>query len=90
MIIFISIDGLKGLVFATLTLSFAHTEQEIEMKAAASSVTATVDDTLKLGCTANAKPTVKEVYQSMIFLNLELLLVRFLFAPWAYYKYLKA
>ncbi|KAL5271348.1 hypothetical protein ACHWQZ_G001851 [Mnemiopsis leidyi] len=36
-------------------------EQEIEMKAAASSVTATVDDTLKLGCTANAKPTVKEV-----------------------------
>ena len=31
------------------------------MKAAATSVTATVDDTLKLGCTANAKPTPKEV-----------------------------
>ena len=36
------------------------------MKAAASSVTATVDDTLKLGCTANAKPTVKEVRNKLI------------------------
>ena len=30
------------------------------MKAAAVNVTATVADTLKLGCTANAKPTPKE------------------------------